>query len=74
MIFWVCILNSDMLINSDDNGSLILWKIENNYNLFHIISKNINDDYIKVVLNLENNHIVFPYNDLIFQFFFLLYN
>ena len=55
-----------MLINSDDNGSLILWKIENNYNLFHIISKNINDDYIKVVLNLENNHIVFPYNDLIF--------
>ena len=63
-IYGTCMLNHNIIITGDSNGSLIKWKIEED-NLIEIYKKeNAHDNSIYIILNLNNEHIVTGSDDI----------
>ena len=59
----VCMLNKNMLLTGDDNKVIRQWRIEGD-NLILISKKeNEHDEYINVLLNMGDGHIISGSND-----------
>ena len=57
-IYAICKLNSNIFIISDKNGNLMKWRIEKDDIILISKKENAHNDFLYVILNLFNRHIV----------------